>query len=58
MDDLHNGIRNYVNLSGTEIKWNRRENECTLVTHIKNSPINKIGRLRGNSHYKNNKWSV
>ena len=28
--------RNYCNLSGSEIKWNRDLNEFSILTHIKN----------------------
>ena len=50
--------RDYQNLSGSEIVWNRDLNQFDVVTHIKNSPIDKVGRLRGNSHYKEGRWSV
>jgi len=52
-----NGV-DYQNLSGTEIVWSQDENQFNLVTHIKNSPINKEGRIRGNSHYKEGTWRV
>lgn len=32
--------RNYQNLSGSEIVWNKRNNEFYIATHIKNLPIN------------------
>jgi hypothetical protein len=50
--------KNYINLSGTEVVFDKRDNEYNLCTHIKNSPINKVGRLRGNSHYKEDKWDI
>ena len=53
-DKLHD----FVNLSGSEIKWNRDLNQFDIVTHIKNTPIDKFGRLRGNSVYKEGKWEV
>ena len=48
----------FKNLSGSEILWDRRLNQFNIVTHIKNSPINLYGRLRGNSFYKEGKWHV
>lgn len=53
-DKLHD----FVNLSGSEIKWNRDLNQFDIITHIKNTPIDKFGRLRGNSVYKEGKWEV
>lgn len=48
----------FKNLSGSEIKWDRDSNQFDIVTHIKNSPIDLVGRLRGNSRYKEGKWNV
>ena len=48
----------FKNLSGSEILWDKRLNQFNIVTHIKNSPINLYGRLRGNSFYKEGKWFV
>ena len=48
----------FKNLSGSEILWDRRLNQFDIVTHIKNSPIDLVGRLRGNSRYKEGKWHV
>lgn len=48
----------FKNLSGSEIRWDRKNNQFDIVTHIKNSPIDKYGRLRGNSQYKEGKWNV
>ena len=48
----------FKNLSGSEIKWNVDLNQFNIVTHIKNSPIDLYGRLRGNSRYKEGKWNV
>ena len=48
----------FQNLSGSEIAWNRDLNQFNIITHIKNSPIDLVGRLRGNSRYKEGKWSV
>jgi hypothetical protein len=57
---LENTNTNYdfKNLSGSEIKWNRDLNQFNVVTHIKNSPIDLYGRLRGNSRYKEGKWNI
>ena len=48
----------FKNLSGSEIKWNVDLNQFDIVTHIKNSPIDLVGRLRGNSYYKEGKWNI
>lgn len=53
-DKLHD----FVNLSGSEIKWDKDLNQFNIVTHIKNSPIDRVGRLRGNSLYKEGKWEI
>ena len=52
------GTYDFENLSGSEISWNRDLNQFNIITHIKNSPIDKVGRLRGNSRYKEGKWSI
>ena len=55
----------YQNLSGTELFWNRDLNEFRVISHVKNMPFNKIdndnrliGRLRGNSQYKEDRWDI
>lgn len=48
----------FKNLSGSEIVWNRVSNQFNIVTHIKNSPIDRVGRVRGNSRYKEGKWNI
>ena len=48
----------FKNLSGSEIKWYRDLNQFNVVTHIKNNPIDLVGRLRGNSRYKEGKWNI
>ena len=55
-----NGVPEYdfKNLSGSEIIWYRDLNQFNVVTHIKNSPIDLVGRLRGNSRYNEGKWRV
>ncbi len=52
--------KNYRNLSGSEIIRDKQLNEYRIRTHIKNSPITdkKVGRLRGNSHYKEDRWKI
>ena len=52
------GIYDFQNLSGSEIAWNRDLNQFNIITHIKNNPINLVGRMRGNSYYKEGKWSI
>lgn len=53
-----NGVYDFKNLSGSEILWNRKQNQFNIVTHIKNSPVDKYGRMRGNSFYKEGKWNI
>ena len=48
----------FQNLSGSEIVWNRDLNQFNIVTHIKNSPIEHYGRIRGNSYYKEGRWNI
>ena len=48
----------FKNLSGSEILWDRDLNQFNVITHVKNSPINVVGRLRGNSYYKEGKWCI
>ena len=48
----------FKNLSGSEIKWYRDLNQFNIVTHIKNSPIDRVGRIRGNSRYVEGRWNV
>ena len=48
----------FKNLSGSEIVWYRKPNQLNIVTHVKNSPIDRVGRLRGNSRYKEGKWHI
>lgn len=55
----------YQNLAGSELFWDENLNEFRIITHVKNMPFNKldindrlIGRLRGNSHYKEDRWDV
>ena len=55
---LSAGLRDYKNLSGSEIGWDEALNQFYITTHIKNSPIDKVGRMRGNSHYIGDKWKI
>lgn len=48
----------FQNLSGSEVVWNRKLNQFDIVSHIKNSPINRVGRTRGNSFYNEGKWQI
>ena len=50
--------KQFFNMSGSEIYWDKDLNEFRIVTHIPNNPINKVGRLRGNSHYKEDRWDI
>jgi hypothetical protein len=48
----------FKNLSGSEIKWYRDLNQFNVITHIKNSPIDRVGRIRGNSRYLEGRWNI
>ena len=48
----------FKNLSGSEVKWYRDLNQFNIITHIKNSPIDRVGRLRGNSRYTEGRWNI
>ena len=48
----------FKNLSGSEVKWYRDLNQFNIITHIKNSPIDRVGRIRGNSRYVEGRWNV
>lgn len=50
--------RDYANLSGSEISWNKDLNQFNIITHVKNSPIDIIGRTKGNSHYREGIWNI
>ena len=52
------GKYDFENLSGSEIAWDRDLNQFNIITHIKNRPINLVGRIRGNSMYKEGKWNI
>lgn len=52
------GVYDFENLSGSEISWNRDLNQFNIITHIKNKPIDHVGRLRGNSRYNEGKWNI
>ena len=58
MIDKDSNAYDFKNLSGSEIKWYRDLNQFNIVTHIKNSPIDLVGILRGNSFYKEGTWNV
>ena len=48
----------FQNLSGSEIVWDRDLNQFNIVTHIKNNQIDLVGRLRGNSRYREGRWNI
>ena len=54
------GSRDYSELSGTEVIWDKVLNEFNLTTHIKNQPMDSIeqGALRGNSRYREDRWEI
>ena len=58
LDEISSEGYDFKNLSGSEISWNRDLNQFNIVTHIKNNQIPLVGRLRGNSYYKEGKWNI
>lgn len=50
--------KNYDNLSGTEVTHNKSTDQYNISIHVKNTPIDKENRIRGNSQYKENQWDV
>jgi hypothetical protein len=50
--------KDYKNLSGSELTWNKDLNEFRIWTHIGNYPIDKFGRMRGNSQYLEDRWKI
>lgn len=50
--------KDYQNLTGTEIVYDKTLGEYLLVTHSKANNINKVGRIRGNMQYKGDSWKV
>ena len=67
-DDEHNKIRDYQNLSGSDISVDYKTGQFDINTHAKCVPVNSIitvngkqisaGRLRGNAKYENNRWNI
>ena len=57
-DRLHIKTRDYVNLSGSELIWDKRTNKISIVTHIKCSNMQNVGRLRGNAQYQYDRWNI
>ena len=52
------GSRDYSELSGAEIIWDKTLNEFNLTVHIKNQPLDQYGTLRGNSRYLEDRWDI
>lgn len=50
--------KNYDNLSGTEVTHNKSTDQYNISIHVKNTPIDKENRIRGNSQYKENQWDI
>lgn len=48
--------KDFQNLAGGEILKNSRNNEYSIWNHAKAVNIQDVGRLRGNMHYKEDKW--
>lgn len=61
VEDYYHGkdglpTRDFSNLAGGEILKNNRSNEYSIWNHAKAVSIQDGGRLRGNMHYKEDKW--
>lgn len=50
--------KDYNNLSGSEIVFDELLNQFSILMHAKAVDITKNGRLRGNIHYKEDKWDI
>ena len=50
--------KNYDNLSGAEVTHNKSTDQYNISIHVKNTPIDKENRIRGNSQYKENQWDI
>lgn len=50
--------RDYQNLSGTEVVWDKQLNEFRLLTHVRGNDFHEAGRLRGNMQYQEDIWLV
>lgn len=48
----------YNNLSGSEIVFDELLNQFSILMHAKAVDITKHGRIRGNMHYKEDKWDI
>lgn len=57
-DSYHKSIYDYRYLSGSEIKFDVREHNFQIVTHIKNMNRAKYGILKANSEYDRGIWKV
>ena len=50
--------KDYNNLSGSEIVFDELLNQFSILMHAKAVDIREGGRIRGNMHYKEDKWDV
>ena len=50
--------KDYQNLTGTEIVYDKNLNEYAVVSHSKGCDLNRVGRLRGNMQYREDCWRV
>ena len=50
--------KDYNNLSGSEIAFDELLNQFSILMHAKGVDITKAGRMRGNMHYKEDKWDI
>ena len=57
-DDTGENVKNFSALAGAEIVRYKNLNEYRIWNHAKAVDIQKNGRMRGNMHYKEDKWYV
>ena len=50
--------KDYNNLSGSEIVFDELLNQFSILMHAKAVDIREGGRIRGNMHYKEDKWDI
>ena len=57
-EERNNNILGSYDISGSEIVRNEDLDEYRILTHVQNLPINKFGRRKGNSFYKEDEWRI
>lgn len=57
-DRKHSQYYDWKYLSGSEIKYDERELNYNILTHIQCTPRDKYGILRSNSEYLEDRWNI